>query len=262
MITKNSPLFIAPSIVKKYNATGAFILAQVAYFAVSKGKYDTAHIATANYTGVAKSTVIKYLKLFVDDGIFIKKIGSDAQRGALAFNYQDNLDAKHLYHAYAKEIKKQPVPPEIPSESLIFVDTSQLQGEIMSNMKAERARHLLIYRNILIDKFASNQVNNKSFELALGKWSEIAKLFGCAINTAKSIVNELKESMLLSFSKVRTIVSIRYLTGLAKEITIKVNRLADHIKKNTQPSPLKASPKERGHYKDMFAKVKREQARA
>ena len=92
MKSSNTTLFVSPIIVRKYNATAAFVFAQVAYHIVKHGKYDTAHIATANYTGVAKSTVIKYLKKFCEDKILIK----------IQFVFYPFFDLQHILFHYKR----------------------------------------------------------------------------------------------------------------------------------------------------------------
>ena len=237
------PLYVSTTVISKYNVTAAYVFAQVAYHIVRHGVYDTAHGATASYTRIAKSTVIKYLKQFVEDGLLAKVDGKDFYRSALVFNLNNDV-GQQLKTQYTAQFNKKKGDERSPAR-LVMVDVNDLDKAIMQNMKATRSRALLVYKNLLVDKFASNEANGKGSEVNLGRWSQIAKLFGCAINTAKSIIDELKDSELLRFSVKRTQVGISYLAKLAKAVTKKVSVFKGFIDGTKKAAASKSQELER-----------------
>jgi len=188
---KKNILLVCDEMVNKYNATGAYVFAHIAYHICTHGSYDSAPSTAARYIKCSKSTVIQYIKKFLDDGLVAEVDGKKSFRKAL--DIPKNCKYSSIYNRYFQLINKTGGKP-----NLVMVNTCEIK-ENKTN-EQEFLRKIQFFKSWSVDKLANQKLNNKDF-FTLDNYATLAHQFNLAINTVKKVIKELKSSKLVKCTR-------------------------------------------------------------
>jgi DNA-binding transcriptional regulator YhcF (GntR family) len=214
-----SPLFIHEDLIAKYNATGAYIFAHIAYHIATKGNFDTAPRALANYVRCSKVTAIKYIALFIRDGILIEQKGKRDYRSALGFSEDEKFE--EVYDSY-RSLRKTHVKTT-KSTGLVLIDVSKVM--YTQDNKQEFTRKETYFTCWARDKLANQQLNEKEY-ISLDSISALSLRFNLAANTIKKVLRSLAKKELIKY--IGNFGSLIMAAGDA--LTDRVNTKANEIK--------------------------------
>ena len=153
---KKSVLLVCDEMISKYNATGAYVFAHIAYHICKNGNYDSAPSTAAIYIKSSKSSVIEYIKKFIDDGLLKEVTGKKSFRKALEFNdNNDFIDVIIRYHSFVNGTKGQ-------SNNVSLVRVYPHELRLSKCNKQEFLRKEQFFTAYIRDKLANQRINNKS----------------------------------------------------------------------------------------------------
>ena len=191
---KKNVLLVCDDIISKYNATGAYVFAHLAYHICKNGNYDSAPSTAARYIGCSKSTVIDYIKKFIEDGLLKEISGKRSFRKALKFNdNNDFIDVVIRYHSFVNGTKGK-------SNKVSLVQVYPHELELSECNKQEFLRKEQFFTAYIRDKLANQRLNNKD-NVKFDTFVDLAHKFNLAVNTIKKVLLSLKSSKLVKYSK-------------------------------------------------------------
>ena len=193
-VHKKNALLVCDDIFSKYNATGAYVFAHIAYHICKNGNYDSAPSTAARYIGCSKSTVIEYIKKFIEDGLLKEISGKRSFRKALEFNdNNDFIDVVIRYHSFVNGTKGK-------SNNVSLVRVYPHELELSECNKQEFLRKEQFFTAYIRDKLANQRLNNKDI-LKFDTFTDLAHRFNLATNTIKKVLLALMSSKLIKYSK-------------------------------------------------------------
>lgn len=188
---KKNILLVCDEMVTKYNATGAYVFAHIAYHICTHGSYDSAPSTAARYIKCSKSTVIQYIKKFLDDGLVAEVEGKKSFRKALEIPKRSKYSS--IFNRYFQLINKTG-----GKSNLVMVNTCEIK-ESKTN-EQEFLRKIQFFKSWSVDKLANQKLNNKYF-FTVDNYATLAHQFNLAINTIKKVLKELKASKLVKCAR-------------------------------------------------------------
>lgn len=228
-LNNKNNLYVADTLVEKYNTTGAFVFATIAYHITTKTTCDAAPQALANYLNCSKSTVLRYIKEFIADGLLVEVAGKHDYRKALVFSETPEYFTLFIsYHNAMNGTKKA-------DNGISIVKVNLLELPKVEGYKNEWVRKKLFFKSYMRDKLANQAIKgNQSFYS--GYYTTLAKQFGFCVNTIKKIIKSLLAEHVLS--PVRELGKLFIFAGhaLKAEVSRKAKELQTHIIKR-KPKP-------------------------